>query len=280
MAPYKLGQMNLFLIFVFAAILFGPLWDTAEGLKQSALEIIIDIKPGENQTVLWTLASDKENEDTLLEITAKGNGSEFLTFPKSGSIEPLQSVRVPISISIPADYPGGIQLEPAIFARQVNEEEPQGNILFLITMKKTIQLNIAEQDNADAKAQTQTEGGGCLIATATYGSELATQVQMLRETRDNTLLTTQSGTAFMIGFNQLYYSFSPTIADWERQSPAFKELVKITITPLLTSLSILSYVDIDSEDQMIGYGVGIILLNAVMYFAAPALAITMLKKKI
>ena len=84
----------------------------------------------------------------------------------------------------------------------------------------------------------------------------------------------------MTGFNQLYYSFSPTIADWERQNPAFKELVKITITPMLTSLSILSYVDIDSEAQMIGYGVGIILLNGIMYFAAPALAITILKKRI
>jgi len=55
------------------------------------------------------------------------------------------------------------------------------------------------------------ENGGCLIATATFGSEMAPQVQKLRELRDNTILTTQSGTAFMSGFNQLYYSFSPTI---------------------------------------------------------------------
>ncbi len=62
----------------------------------------------------------------------------------------------------------------------------------------------------------QTGGGGCLIATAAFGSELAPQVQMLRELRDNTVLSTISGTAFMTGFNQFYYSFSPTIADWER----------------------------------------------------------------
>ena len=55
-------------------------------------------------------------------------------------------------------------------------------------------------------------GGGCLIATATYGSELAPQVQQLRELRDNQLLNTESGTAFMGMFNDVYYSFSPTIA--------------------------------------------------------------------
>ncbi len=122
-------------------------------------------------------------------------------------------------------------------------------------------------------------GGGCLIATAAFGSELAPQVQFLRELRDQTVLNTASGTTFMTGFNQFYYSFSPTIADWERDSPVFKEVVKLTLTPLLTSLSILSYVDIDSEEEMLGYGIGVILLNLGMYFVAPALIIIKLKNR-
>ncbi|MBI4131561.1 MAG: peptidylprolyl isomerase [Nitrosarchaeum sp.] len=122
------------------------------------------------------------------------------------------------------------------------------------------------------------EKGGCLIATATYGSELASQVQQLRELRDNTILTTQSGTAFMTGFNQLYYSFSPTIADFEREQPIFKEVIKLTLTPMLTTLSILNYVDIDSEQEMLGYGIGIILMNIGMYFVAPAIIIQRLRK--
>jgi len=101
-------------------------------------------------------------------------------------------------------------------------------------------------------------GGGCLIATATYGSELAPQVQMLRELRDNSLLQTQSGQSFMQGFNEFYYSFSPTIADLERENPIFKEAVKITITPLITSLSLLNYVEIDSESEVLGYGISLI----------------------
>jgi len=126
----------------------------------------------------------------------------------------------------------------------------------------------------------KTGGGGCLIATATFGSELAPQVQMLREIRDNSVLTTTSGTSFMTTFNQFYYSFSPTIADMERENEVFKETVKIVITPLLTTLSILNYVDIDSEEEILGYGIGIILLNLSMYFVAPAIIIIKLRNRI
>ncbi len=97
----------------------------------------------------------------------------------------------------------------------------------------------------EANAQSDTpppaddNGGGCLIATATYGSELAPQVQQLRELRDNAILQTDAGNSFMTTFNEFYYSFSPVIADFERENPIFKEGVKVTLTPMLTSLSIL-----------------------------------------
>jgi len=126
----------------------------------------------------------------------------------------------------------------------------------------------------------QQGGGGCLIATAAFGSEMAPQVQFLREIRDNTVLQTESGTSFMTGFNQFYYSFSPVIADYERENPAFKETVKLALTPLLTSLTLLQYADINSESEMLGYGIGVILLNIGMYFVAPAVLIMTVGKKI
>jgi len=122
-------------------------------------------------------------------------------------------------------------------------------------------------------------GGGCLIATAAFGSELSSLVHFLREFRDNTVLQTESGTSFMTGFNQFYYSFSPAVADYERENPTFKEAVKLTLTPLLTSLTLLQYVDIDSESEMLGYGIGVILLNIGMYFVAPAVLITKIRKE-
>ena len=127
--------------------------------------------------------------------------------------------------------------------------------------------------------QDSGNGGGCLIATATYGSELAPQVQQLRELRDNILLQTESGTSFINLFNDFYYSFSPVISDYERENPVFKEMVKLAITPMISSLSILNYVDIDSETEVLGYGISLILLNIGMYVGIPAFVIVGIRKK-
>ena len=71
----------------------------------------------------------------------------------------------------------------------------------------------------------------CLIATASYGSELAPQVQMLREVRDNILLSTYSGALFMDAFNSVYYSFSPQVAQLENENPIFRELSRLSLRP-------------------------------------------------
>jgi len=121
-------------------------------------------------------------------------------------------------------------------------------------------------------------GGGCLIATAAYGSELAPQVQQLREIRDNQLLKTESGKLFMNSFNDVYYSFSPVIADYERENPVFKQIVKTAITPMISSLSILSLSD-NSEFMIVGLGISVMMLNVGMYLVAPVVVIIKLKKK-
>lgn len=123
------------------------------------------------------------------------------------------------------------------------------------------------------------DNGGCLIATATYGSEMAPQVQQLRELRDNTLLKSESGTAFMGMFNDVYYSFSPVISDLERENPLLKETVKLFITPMISSLSLLNYVEMDSEESVLGYGISLIILNLAMYVGIPASVIIGIKKK-
>ena len=127
--------------------------------------------------------------------------------------------------------------------------------------------------------ESSDSGGGCLIATAAFGSELSTQVQQLRETRDNKLMTTDTGNTFMNFFNKYYYSFSPMIADYERENPLFREAVKIFITPMIHTLTIINHVDIDSEEKIIFYGVGIIVLNSLIYVIIPIFVIIKIREQ-
>ena len=122
--------------------------------------------------------------------------------------------------------------------------------------------------------------GGCLIATAAYGSELAPQVQFLREIRDGTLLSTASGTEFMAGFNQAYYSFSPAIADLERGSPVFRDMVRTAITPAIHALSIMTLADPGSEISVLVFGVLSVGAIAGIYVAGPYLTIRAIKRKV
>ena len=127
------------------------------------------------------------------------------------------------------------------------------------------------EEEVIANQESEEKGGGCLIATAAYGSELAPQVQLLREIRDNQLMNTESGSAFMSGFNELYYSFSPYIADMQRENPMFKEAVKLGLTPLLSSLTIME--NAESESEVLGLGLSVIALNLGMYIGLPAFGI-------
>jgi len=181
------------------------------------------------------------------------------------------------SVKIPIEFNRGdgvysmvLEIEGILF-----QPIPSETVSFDILVGNAVdQSETAEEEISEVvSSNNKEEGGGCLIATATYGSEMAPQVQFLREIRDNTVMSTTSGTAFMSGFNQFYYSFSPTVADFEREQPMFKEFMKITLTPMLSSLSLLNYVDIDSEEEVLGYGISLILLNIGMYAGIPVFGI-------
>ena len=130
---------------------------------------------------------------------------------------------------------------------------------------------VSTSTNEPSENESSEEGGGCLIATAAYGSEMSPQVQLLREIRDNQLMNTEAGKSFMSGFNEMYYSFSPTIADMERENPIFKEVVKLGLTPMLSSLAIME--NADSESEVLGLGLSVIALNLGMYLGVPAFGI-------
>ena len=130
----------------------------------------------------------------------------------------------------------------------------------------------AGSEPAGGAAQGES-GGGCLIATAAHGTELAPQVQALREIRDSRVLTTGSGAAFMSAFNHAYYAVSPTLADLERQSPELSGAVRAALAPMLWSLGAMEMAESGSELHVAGLGALVILANAAMYAGVPAAAL-------
>jgi len=118
-------------------------------------------------------------------------------------------------------------------------------------------------------------GGKCLIATAAFGSELAPQVQFLREFRDRHIMSTASGSSFMNVFNAWYYSFSPYVADYEREQQWLQQIIKGSIYPLLgiLQLSEKAYSSIDGEYGALIAGSVASSLIGVIYFSPLVLAI-------
>ena len=112
---------------------------------------------------------------------------------------------------------------------------------------------------------------GCLIATAAFGSELAPQVQALRNFRDGIALNTLAGSSFMPVFNGWYYSFSPQVADFERDQPWLKEAVRVSVYPLLgildLSTNVYDALAFNGEAAIVGAGLTASALIGLLYFA-------------
>ena len=258
--------------------------DTSKFVPGEIVELKGNVGTGlEGQPVAVEVTDNDGNVILIRTVTSDINGEFVLKFKVPNNISP-GDLDIVTNVELDGQSFTETKQVEATAAHEMVEQtnEPvcgTGTILkdgmCVVDTSKTTSSNterMATEDPRDSK------GGGCLIATATYGSEMAPQVQKLRELRDNSLLSTESGTNFMNTFNDVYYSFSPIIADYERENPVFREMVKVAITPMITSLSILNYVDMDSEESVLGYGISLIILNGMMYVGVPVLAIIRFRK--
>jgi len=234
--------------------------------------------------ITYIVKSPENNLVTIGQLIPKSDGSYTFSFIAGGTMFKLNGDYIlevkygPNKAETKINYVGGEQVvskpkppvvtepEPPVVTEPEPEPEPEPQP----TCGAGTELvnGICQVIKTE---KPESKGGGCLIATAAYGTELAPQVQFLREIRDNTVMSTSSGIAFMSGFNQLYYSFSPTIADMERENPMFQEAVRAFITPMISTLSIMTLADDGSEVEVLGLGISVIALNLGMYIAAPAL---------
>jgi peptide/nickel transport system substrate-binding protein len=135
-------------------------------------------------------------------------------------------------------------------------------------------------DSGEPAPQLPAQPSGCLIATAAFGSELAPQVQFLRGFRDNHILTTASGSSFMNVFNAWYYSFSPQVADYEREQPWLQQGVRVAIYPLLGILQAAekAYTVVPGEYGSLAAGLVASSLIGAVYFSPVAISIKQVRK--
>lgn len=143
------------------------------------------------------------------------------------------------------------------------------------------QITASTEQTSSATSQQQ-PSSKCLIATASFGSEIAPEVVMLREFRDSRVLQTQVGREFMIAFNTFYYSFSPATAEFISSHPNVRSLMKMALYPLIIILS--GAIQLDSvlapytETTLIVSGLLAAFGIGFVYFGIPLTLLTLCKK--
>ncbi len=261
--------MKLFLVLLLAPLLLVPAYAETQTLPtdKETLDVRLTYDPIEPDTqtrinIDFINPQTQKVQEHIDYAVAVSKDGEAVFGPIQLTHTSLGTVKIPIDFSLGKGvYTMDLEVEGILF-----QPIPKEVVSFDIQVGEA---NAQPVSPPKEKPGNNGQNGGCLIATATFGSELAPQVQQLRELRDNTVLQTSSGTAFMTAFNQFYYSFSPAVADYQRENPMFKEVMKVALTPMLLSLSLLNDVEIDSEGKMLGYGIPIVLLNIAMYAGIP-----------
>ncbi len=117
----------------------------------------------------------------------------------------------------------------------------------------------------------------CLIVTATYGSELSWQVVMLRRFRDEKVMSTRLGNAFMEAFNMVYYSFSPQASRFISKHGILRMAVKLLLYPLINILRVSEHVASNlwwnAELAILVSGITACILIGFTYLSVPLLIV-------
>jgi len=142
------------------------------------------------------------------------------------------------------------------------------------------QFSVSSATTSSSSSAATGTSNKCLIATATYGSELAPEVTLLRNFRDLDILQTSAGERFMRVFNAFYYSFSPGVASFVASNGAVKSGMRIALYPLIGILHVSKFVfgalSFNSEVAVIIAGILASIAIGAVYIGPPLTALSRL----
>lgn len=149
----------------------------------------------------------------------------------------------------------------------------------------TVTTTMSTSSSLSSSSTTTTPPGPkCFIATATYGSPLAPQVQLLRNLRDNRIMKTYVGWNFMVAFNAWYYSFSPTVAQTITQHQVLQSAMKIVLYPLIAILQFgtTPYTLLSEHQDLAAVVSGLLITSLIgaVYLALPIAALSACSSKL
>jgi hypothetical protein len=112
-------------------------------------------------------------------------------------------------------------------------ETPNGQYL---QIRVTLQIITGEQSPVlyDLIVKPAEPVSSCFIATAAYGQPMAEEIGVLREFRDEYLLTNRMGTVLV----NLYYTVSPPIAEFVAEHPSLRPIVRAGLAPAVVMSAI------------------------------------------
>jgi len=132
----------------------------------------------------------------------------------------------------------------------------------VITMNSNYSITANFEELEGEEPSEVLPGEGCFIATATYGTPMAEEIQILREFRDGYLLTNSLGQAFV----DFYYRTSPPIAEFITEHPSLKPIVRVGLVPAVAFANIA--VSTASAEKTAMVGLLVLVSAAVAIWAA------------
>lgn len=197
----------------------------------------------ESDTLTVSVESASNKPPVIVSIvgTMSQNGSEvILTFNVSASDPNGVIVRFDwdfdgngtidaSTATAPATY---TYAEPGTYTPSVTIVDDQGGVakgVTTVTVEEPTATTVPMTETLVSQSPGGASGGGCFIATAAFGSYLEPEVMVLREFRDNMLLTNRPGKAFV----SLYYRFSPPVAGFIARHESLRTAARAVLTPVV-----------------------------------------------